>query len=143
MPDNFFDVVDISTINMDLIVTQLPGAPTWSSIENTTQGKYISAFLASEDILKAEGINTAMRLAHFLGQGLIESNFFRATEENLNYSAVALRATWPGRFPTDELAEEYARQPEKIANFVYADRMENGDEASGDGWRYRGAVLSS
>ena len=99
MPDNFFDVVDISTINMDLIVTQLPGAPTWSSIENTTQGKYISAFLASEDILKAEGINTAMRLAHFLGQGLIESNFFRATEENLNYSAVALRATWPGSRP--------------------------------------------
>ncbi|MAF58526.1 MAG: hypothetical protein CMK03_11525 [Ponticaulis sp.] len=138
MPDNFFDVVDISTINMDLIVTQLPGAPTWSSIENTTQGKYISAFLASEDILKAEGINTAMRLAHFLGQGLIESNFFRATEENLNYSAVALRATWPGRFPTDAFAEEYARQPEKIANFVYANRMENGDEASGDGWRYRG-----
>ena len=138
MPNDFFKVVDISAINMDKIVSQLPGAPTWSAIQNSTQGKYISAFLNSEDILQAEGINTAMRLAHFLGQGLIESGFFTATIENLNYSATALRATWPSRFPSDGIANQYARQPERIANFVYSNRMGNGDEASGEGWKYRG-----
>lgn len=78
-------------------------------------------------------------LAAFLAQCGHESTGFCRTIENLNYSAEALRATWPHRFTNDEIAAEYARQPEKIANKVYSDRLGNGDAASGDGWRFRGA----
>lgn len=81
------------------------------------------------------------RQASFLAQTAHESASFTAVKENLNYSAKALRAVFKKYFPTDELAEQYARQPEKIANRVYANRMGNGDEASGDGWRFRGRGL--
>jgi predicted chitinase len=77
------------------------------------------------------------RVAMYLAQTLYESNYLRATEENLNYSAEGLLKTWPKRF-TREKAEYYARQPQKIGNYVYADRMGNGNEQSGDGYRYRG-----
>ena len=90
------------------------------------------------DTMKKFGIHTPLRLAHFLAQCGHESAGFKATEENLNYSDKALRAVFGKYFPTDELASEYARQPEKIANRVYANRMDNGDEESGDGWKYRG-----
>lgn len=80
------------------------------------------------------------RESAFLANVAHESNSLLAVSENLNYSAEGLRRTWPSRF-TAELAREYARQPERIANLVYANRMGNGDEASGDGWRYRGAGL--
>ena len=77
------------------------------------------------------------RVAMYLAQTLYESNYLRATEENLNYSADGLLKTWPKRF-THETAEYYARQPQKIGNYVYANRMGNGDEKSGDGYCYRG-----
>src|SRR5262249_589095 len=83
-------------------------------------------------------VNTAVRAAAFLAQVAHESGELRQLVENLNYSAAGLRATWPKRFTSDAMAREYARQPERIANFVYAGRLGNGDEASGDGWRYRG-----
>lgn len=86
-------------------------------------------------------INTPLRAAHFIAQLAHESGSFHYSSENLNYSASALRAVFGKYFPTDELAEAYARQPEKIANRVYADRMGNGDEASGEGWKYRGRGL--
>ncbi|HSD67908.1 MAG TPA: hypothetical protein VLB07_00035 [Woeseiaceae bacterium] len=79
-----------------------------------------------------------IRLAHFFSQVLHESGSMRFVTENLNYSAKALRLVFAKYFPTDEEAEEYARQPERIANRVYARRMGNGAESSGDGWRYRG-----
>ncbi len=79
-----------------------------------------------------------LRICQFLAQCGHESRGFTATVENLNYSADALLATWPSRF-TAETAAQYARKPEAIANKVYANRMGNGDEASGDGWKYRGA----
>lgn len=82
-------------------------------------------------------INTPERRSMFLAQIGHESGDLRRLTENLNYSEEGLLATWPGRFNA-ETAAEYARQPERIANHVYADRMGNGDEASGDGWRYRG-----
>lgn len=89
-------------------------------------------------ILPTYGIDAnPQRLAAFLAQCGHESNGFTAVVENLNYSASALTATWPKRFPAD-VAAKYARQPEKIANRAYADRMGNGPEESGDGWRYRG-----
>ena len=81
------------------------------------------------------------RQASFLAQTAHESASFTAVKENLNYSAKALRAVFGKYFPNDGIAEEYARQPEKIANRVYANRMGNGDEASGDGWKFRGRGL--
>jgi putative chitinase len=85
-------------------------------------------------------INTPERVAGFLAQIGHESGGFRFTSENLNYRAEALTRVWPSRFPPS-IAESYAMQPEKIANRAYADRMGNGNEASGDGWKYRGRGL--
>ena len=82
-------------------------------------------------------ITTPLRIAHFLAQTAHESALYTVLVENLNYSARGLLATWPRRFDAAR-AEAYARQPERIANYVYADRMGNGPEASGDGWRFRG-----
>lgn len=83
------------------------------------------------------GIDSPLRLAHFLAQCAHESAEFKALEENLNYSADGLKKVFPKYFP-DDLANGYARQPEKIASRVYANRMGNGDEASKDGYKYRG-----
>ena len=80
---------------------------------------------------------TPIRAAHFFGQTAHETGGFKAFSENLNYSAAGLKGTFPKYFPGN-LAELYARQPEKIANHVYANRMGNGDEASGSGWKFRG-----
>lgn len=85
-------------------------------------------------------INTPERIAGFLAQIGHESGGFRFTSENLNYRAEALSRLWPSRFPPG-IVESYAMQPEKIANRAYCDRMGNGDEASGDGWKYRGRGL--
>lgn len=86
------------------------------------------------------GIDTPLRRQHFLAQCAHESGGFRHLEENLNYSAESLRAVWPSRFD-EALAAECARQPERIANVVYASRMGNGDTASGEGWLFRGRGL--
>jgi len=83
-------------------------------------------------------INTPLRASHFLSQVMHESSNFKFVEENLNYSAQGLIKTFKKYFPTPELADQYARQPQKIANRVYANRYGNGDEKSGDGWKYRG-----
>ena len=95
---------------------------------------------AMNTILPKYDIVTPKRLAAFLAQTAHESAGFPAVRENLNYSAQGLMKTWPARFNQTNAAT-YARQPEKIANKVYANRMGNGDEASGDGWRYRGRGL--
>ena len=87
------------------------------------------------------GITTPLRLAHLLGQCAHESGGFRFVTENLNYKAESLMKTFPKYFHTRELADAYAKKPEKIANRIYASRMGNGDEASGDGFRYRGRGL--
>jgi putative chitinase len=76
--------------------------------------------------------------AHFFAQVSHETGEFRLFSENLNYSADGLMKTFSKYFPTKVLAMSYARQPEKIANRVYGNRMGNGPEASGDGWKYRG-----
>lgn len=83
-------------------------------------------------------INTPLRLAHFLSQCGHESGGWRAVRENLNYSAKGLMGIFKKYFPTAALAAAYERQPEKIANRVYASRMGNGPETSGDGYKYRG-----
>lgn len=83
-------------------------------------------------------ITTVARKSMFLAQVGHESAGFTAVRENLNYSKDGLRKVFGKYFPTDALAAQYARQPEKIANRVYANRGGNGNEASGDGWKYRG-----
>ena len=84
------------------------------------------------------GINTPLRLAHFLAQCGHESGGFRLTKENLNYSAKGLMGIFKKYFPTEALAKQYERQPAKIANKVYGGRMGNGPESSGEGAKYCG-----
>jgi putative chitinase len=83
-------------------------------------------------------VNTLLRLSHFLAQCGHESANFRAVKENLNYSAEGLNKTFKKYFPTLESAKDYARQPERIASKVYANRMGNGNETSKDGFKYLG-----
>jgi putative chitinase len=80
---------------------------------------------------------TPERAAHFFAQTGHETGDFKVYNENLNYSAQGLQGIFGKYFPGN-LEESYARQPEKIANRVYASRMGNGDEKSGDGWKFRG-----
>lgn len=101
--------------------------------------KYKSAF-------EKAGINTKLRIAHYMAQAEHESNL-KPIEENLNYSSQGLANTWPSRYAVspksevkipNELAKKLHRKPEQIANNAYADRMGNGPECTGDGWRHRG-----
>jgi len=78
------------------------------------------------------------RAAHFFAQTAHESGNFKAFSENLNYGAKGLRSIFRKYFPTDALAKAYERKPAKIANRVYGNRMGNGDEASGEGFAFRG-----
>ena len=78
------------------------------------------------------------RAAHFFAQTAHESGGFRAFSENLNYGAKGLRGIFGKYFPTEAMARAYERKPQKIANRAYANRMGNGDEASGEGWLFRG-----
>ena len=81
------------------------------------------------------------RIAAFLGQIAVESAELNRLEENLNYSRRRLQAVWPSRFPDAESTFKYGHNPERLANKVYANRMGNGAEQSGDGFRYRGRGL--
>ena len=101
-------------------------------------GKIPDAVLAQIPAAAAEfGIKTNLRLAHFLAQCALESAGFTATVENLNYSAQRLLQVFPKYFKNVDV-NAYARNPQKIGSRVYANRMGNGDEASGDGFRFRG-----
>lgn len=99
-----------------------------------------SWFDALSKLLPDYEINTPHRIAAFLAQCMHESGKFTAIKENLNYKAESLTKIWPKYFPAD-VAAEYAHHPEKIANRAYANRMGNGDEASGDGYKFCGRGL--
>jgi putative chitinase len=86
-------------------------------------------------------IDSPRRIACFIAQCGHESLNFTVLRENLNYRWESLRKVWPKHFPTDEIAKQYERQPERIANRAYANRMGNGPESSGDGWLYAGKGL--
>jgi putative chitinase len=94
----------------------------WLEPLNTTFAKY--------------DISTPARQAFFVGQCAHESGNFRILEENLHYSASALMRVWPSRFPNLDVANQYANNPEKIANKVYAGRLGNVED--GDGWKFHG-----
>jgi putative chitinase len=89
-------------------------------------------------VMEKFGISNPTRLAHFLSQVAHESGNFKFVNENLNYSSKGLMAIFKKYFPTEALAAAYERKAEKIANKVYASRMGNGNEASGEGYKFRG-----
>jgi len=90
--------------------------------------------------MQASGIVTARRIAMFVGQIAEESAGLAMLAEDLEYvTAARICAVWPSQFPTEAEARPYVRNPKALANRVYAGRLGNGDEASGDGWRFRGA----
>jgi putative chitinase len=103
---------------------------------------YIDQWVSAlNQLLPDYGIDTPQRVAAFLAQCAHESGNFVFLKENLNYKWASLRKVFPKYFPTDELAQAYEKQPERIANRIYGSRMGNGDEASGDGFRYCGRGL--
>lgn len=93
----------------------------------------LNAAMAKFDIAADED-----RVSMFLAQCAYESREFGILQENLSYSAERLMQVWPSRFRAIEFAQKYAHRPRELANYVYANRGGNGDEASGDGWKYRG-----
>lgn len=95
---------------------------------------------ALNKILPDYDIASTNRIAAFLGETYVESAGYTALHENLNYTAASLCRVWPSHF-TSDIADQYAHNPEAIANRAYAGRMGNGDEASGDGWRFCGRGL--
>ena len=107
-----------------------------------TNNQYVNEWYAALNTLLPDyDINTVPRVAAFVAQCAHESGGFKMLKENLNYRAVTLRKIFPKYFPTDALAEQYAGKQELIANKVYGNRMGNGDESSGDGFRYCGRGL--
>lgn len=99
---------------------------------------------ALEQLLPDYEINTPRRMAAFIAQCAHESAQFTVLKENLNYKPMSLRKLFPKYFDTDELAQQYCSKPNKqaaIANRIYANRMGNGDESSGDGYRFSGRGL--
>ena len=119
--------MELSTQQLQLFLPGLPQAQAWTDALNAACPRY--------------AIDTPDRLCAFMAQCAHESGGFKRLTENLNYSAIGLTKTWPKRVPRLEFAANYERQPEKIANYVYASRLGNGDAASGDGWRYKGRGL--
>lgn len=98
----------------------------------------ISVMTEVDTLVEKYGVDSPLRLSHFLAQCAHESGNFKFLTENLNYSADGLLKIFPKYFKDKATADLYARKPEKIANRVYANRMGNGDEASGDGFKFRG-----
>ena len=123
----------VAATRLDLALRAV--APNLSDIER--EG-WIAAL--SGPLMKA-GITASRCVAAFVGQCAVESCGFRSLEEDLNYSAARLCQIWPSRFPDVTAAQACALRPEILANHVYAERMGNGDAASGDGWRFRGRGL--
>ena len=106
---------------------------------NKLKGHIPDAVIAQlPDTMAKFELNTPLRLAHFLAQAGHESGGFKLVTENLNYGAKGLLSIFKKYFPTQEKANLYERKPEKIANLVYGNRMGNGIETTGDGYRYRG-----
>jgi len=127
------------TSSPQLITEPAPSASVGGLKLEKLRGHIPDAVIAQiPDTASKFNINTPLRLAHFLAQCGHESGGFKVTSENLNYSAKGLNGIFKKYFPTEAAATPYARQPQKIANKVYANRMDNGSESSGDGFKFRG-----
>ena len=122
------------------IITEPAPAPSLGGLKlEKLKGHIPDAVIAQiPDTAAKFQINTPLRLAHFLAQCGHESGGFRATQENLNYSAKGLNGIFKKYFPTEAAAKAYERQPAKIASKVYGGRMGNGPESTGEGYKFRG-----
>ena len=111
-------------------------------MELIPRNKYVLQWCSALNLILPDyEINNTLRKAAFLAQCIHESGGFLFLTENLNYKAESLVRVWPRHFPNLGIARQYERNPEKIANKAYANRMGNGDESSGDGWRFCGRGL--
>ena len=115
---------------------------TRDQLKQMVKNPYIDHWYAVlEQLLDDYEINTPLRVAHFIAQCAHESGNFVFIKENLNYKAASLQKIFGKYFPTGDLAAQYANRPEQIANRIYANRMGNGPETSGDGYKYCGRGL--
>lgn len=138
-PATWAKIMGESTVVVPEPVVSAPIAPIGGLKLQNLKGHIPDAVIAMiPDTAAKFGINTPLRLAHFLAQCGHESGGFRLTQENLNYSAKGLNGIFKKYFPTEAAAAPYNRNPQKIANKVYSNRMGNGTEASGDGYKFRG-----
>ncbi len=139
-PATWSKMMGEGTTSSPVVLTEPAPVPSVGGLKlEKLRGHIPDAVIAQiPDTASKFNINTPLRLAHFLAQCGHESGGFKVTSENLNYSAKGLMGIFKKYFPTQSLAESYQRQPQKIANKVYASRMDNGSEASGDGYKFRG-----
>jgi putative chitinase len=128
------------TVSQPSVITEPAPAPSIGGLKLEKLKGHIPDTVIAQipDTAAKFQINTPLRLAHFLAQCGHESGGFRATKENLNYSAKGLTGTFKKYFPTEAAAKPYERQPVKIANKVYGNRMGNGPESSGEGSKFCG-----
>lgn len=137
----FLELNDTSRLDLNLLAKMLPGSQSWNLVKLLPRGRYIRAIIASWPVLDRYGINTPVRVAHFLGQGIIETGWLTAIEENLRYSANGLQRTFSVYRNNPDLAVKHAKQPERIANTAYGTgRLAEvlGNTEPGDGYRFRG-----
>jgi len=129
-----------STVSAPVVITEPAPAPSVGGLKLEKLKGHIPDTVIAQipDTAAKFAINTPLRLAHFLAQCGHESGGFRATQENLNYSAKGLNGIFKKYFPTEAAAASYARQPAKIASKVYGGRMGNGPESTGEGYKFRG-----
>jgi putative chitinase len=138
-PATWAKIMGESTAVVPTPVVSAPIAPVGGLKLDKLRGHIPDAVIAMiPDTAAKFGINTPLRLAHFLAQCGHESGGFKATQENLNYSAKGLAGIFKKYFPTEAAAAPYARQPQKIASKVYGGRMGNGPESTGEGYKFRG-----
>lgn len=123
------------SLKEDVVLPKLSGQIDLSKLKGHIPENVLSQI---PEVIEKFKINTPLRLAHFLAQCGHESAGFKAVSENLNYNVDGLMKIFPRYFPNRTLAEQYARQPEKIAAKVYGARMGNGDENTKEGWKFRG-----
>ena len=138
-PATWAKIMGETTTSVPTPVVSAPIAPVGGLKLDKLKGHIPDAVISMiPDTAAKFQINTPLRLAHFLAQCGHESGGFRATQENLNYSAKGLNGIFRKYFPTEAAAAAYARNPQKIANKVYGNRMGNGPESSGEGYKFRG-----
>lgn len=133
------DVPGTGPIDLNKVIKLLPQIQGWNFFRMTTQQRYILGIVQAWPRLLELGLDTPLRMGHFLGQGLVETGWLRYASEDLSYSASGLVATFSIYRNNPELAKQHARKPEQIAETVYGGRKTDlGNTEPGDGYRFRG-----